>query len=207
MIDGLAAALDAIFEAPGSAAAVYIPEFGYPRDIRVIERQRMGTEGTVRQRPVSLGKIFDIRVSDVEQPQVGEIIFLNDKVLTLTLPPEIDAEGLTWFCDVPELERTLDVLAPARQPDAHGDPEDTFAVIMTLAAARQDRSGTEGDQAVVAQVQAWQQATFFIPWSKEAAAITPAYRLREGGRTFGIQTVAEVGTQSAIEITALAKAA
>jgi hypothetical protein len=148
-----------------------------------------------------------LRTGDVEQPQVGEIIFLDDKVLTLTLPPEIDAEGLTWYCDLPELERTLEVLAPARQPDAHGDPEDTFAVILTLAAARQDRSGTEGEQPVVAQIEAWQQATFFIPWSEEAAAITPAYRLREGGRTFDIQTVAEVGTQSAIEITALAKAA
>lgn len=207
MSDPWAFALDALFNAPGSKAAVYISEFGYPRDIRVIERQRMGTQGTVRPRPVSLGKIFDIRVSDVEQPQVGEIIFLDDKVLTLTLPPEIDAEGLTWYCDLPELERTLEVLAPARQPDAHGDPEDTFAVVMTLAAARQDRSGTESDHAAVDQVAAWQQATFFIPWSDEAAAITPAYRLREGGREFDIQTVAEIGTRSAIEITGMAKAA
>lgn len=206
-MDPFAAALDALFNAPGSAAAVYIPEFGYPRDIRVIERQRIGTEGTVRPRPVSLGKIFDIRVSDVAQPQVGEIIFLNEKVLTLTLPPEIDAEGMTWVCDLPELERTLEVLAPARLPDPHGDPEDTFAVAMTLAAARLDRSGTEGDQAEIAQVEAWRQATFFVPWTEQAAAITPAYRLREGGRTFDIQTVAEVGMQSAIEITGLAKVA
>lgn len=206
-MDPFAAALDALFNAPGSAAAVYIPEFGYPRDIRVIERQRIGTEGTVRQRPVSLGRIFDIRVSDVAQPQVGEIIFLDGKVLAITLPPQIDAEGLTWVCDLPELERTLEVLAPTRLPDAHGDPEDTFAVAMTVAAARLDRSGTEGDQTGVAQVEAWQQATFFIPWSEEVAAITPAYRLREGVKVFDIQAVAEVGTKSAIEITGIARAA
>lgn len=202
-----AAALDALFLAPGSAAAVYVPPGGQELEIRVIERQRVGTEGTVRPRPVSLGKVFDVRVSDVAAPEVGAVFLIDGRILVLTLPPELDAEGLTWFCDLPGLNRNLEILGPTRAQNEYGDMVDSFGVIMTLSAARLDRSGTEGEQTDANQVAAWQQATFFIPWSEAAAAITPAYQLREGGRTFDIQTVAQVGTRAALEITGIAKAA
>ncbi|MGO4167858.1 head-tail joining protein [Novosphingobium sp. YAF33] len=202
-----AAALDALFYAPGSAAAVYVSPSGEQSEIRVIERQRIGSEGTVRNRPVSVGKVFDVRVSDVAAPEVGAVFLLDGRILVLTLPPELDAEGLTWFCDLPGLDRDLEILGPTRAKNEYGDLVDTFGVIMTLPAARLDRSGTESDQTDANQVAAWQQATFFIPWSEAAAAITPAYQLREGGRTFDIQTVAQVGTRAALEITGIAKAA
>lgn len=206
-MDPFAAALDALFNAPGSAAAVYVSPSGEQSEIRVIERQRVATEGTVRPRPVSLGKVFDVRVSDVAAPEVGAVFLLGDRILVLTLPPELDAEGLTWFCDLPGLDRDLEILGPTRAKNEYSDMVDTFGVIMTLPAARLDRSGTETDQTAVAQVTALQQATFFIPWSPAAAAVTPAYQLREGGRIFDIQTVAEVGTRAALEITGFAKVA
>lgn len=206
-MDPFVAALDAQFHAPGSAAAVYISQHAAPRSVRVIERQRTGIEGTVRPRPVSLGKVFDIRISEVAEPLVGDVVALNGAMVVLTIPPQIDVEGLTWACDAPLLERTLDVLRPVRLPDAHGDPEDTFTVMMSIPAARLDQSGTEADQAPSDQKSAWLRATFFVPWSDEAAKITPAYQLREGDKTFDVQAVAEVGTRAAIEITGIARVA
>lgn len=206
-MEPFAAALDALFNAPGSAAAIYVPANRGDIELRVIERLRMGSEGTVRPRPVALGKVLEIRVSDVEQPQVGDVILLADRAFALVTPPELDPERITWICDIPALERTLEILGPTRVENAYGDIEDGFGPIATLAAARLDHAGTEAEDIDVRQTGAWQTATFFIPWNDAFATITPVYQLRENGRTFDIQQIAEVGNHVALEITAIAKVA
>lgn len=106
MFDPFAAALGAMFRAPGSAAAVYLDEFNLPQAIPVIRSQpnRDQRFGTVMA--VVSDDTFSIRRSDVAEPADGSFIVLgatligNDPVggewFQIDGPAMLDTEGLTW---------------------------------------------------------------------------------------------------------------
>lgn len=115
-MDPFAVALDALFSAPGSAAAVYQPNFGEPVAIRVIisspeDEASYGGGQRTRMR----GKVLEIRRSDAPCIKPGEIVAIGatiadgqfvggDPVLRISGDPRGDIEGLTWFCGTEPLD-------------------------------------------------------------------------------------------------------
>lgn len=108
MSDPFAAALDALFNAPGSAAAVYVPLQGAPVAIRVIHSQPDASPTFQQMRTVQQANSFDVRKSEVPAPQPGDLI-IKGAVLTDSFvdggerfeilgDPMLDIEGMTWIC-------------------------------------------------------------------------------------------------------------
>lgn len=107
MSDPFAAALDALFNAPGSAAAEYWPDYGDPiTGIRIIrsrsdQRARMG-DGEI----ISDSEVIDVRISEVaaicpgDRLRVGAAdadgVFLPGDYLVVTGEAVTDAENMTW---------------------------------------------------------------------------------------------------------------
>ncbi|MBW6523441.1 hypothetical protein KZ810_08010 [Sphingomonas sp. RHCKR47] len=116
MSDPFAAALDALFNAPGTAAAVYQPDYGEPVAIRVIissleDDASYGGGQRTRMR----GTVLEIRRSDAPRIRPGEIVAIGgsiadgqlvggDPVLRISGDPRGDVEGLTWFCGTEPLD-------------------------------------------------------------------------------------------------------
>lgn len=109
-MDPFAAALDAQFNAPGSAAAVYLPLEGEPVPIRVI-RSRPTEETPVSGMLVLAdSNIVLIRRSEVAEPQQRAYISIGativDDVVTdgilfeVLAEAKLDVEGLTWTCEI-----------------------------------------------------------------------------------------------------------
>lgn len=109
MRDPFAAAVDALFHAPGSAAAEYFAGDLPARPIRVILGQPDQKSGTGRGRIVKGSIAIDIRRSDVLKPVHGDVVALSSTdvgrgedggatVLRLHGEPMLDTEGLTWTC-------------------------------------------------------------------------------------------------------------
>ncbi|OWK29205.1 head-tail joining protein [Sphingomonas dokdonensis] len=111
MDDPFAAALDALFEMPGSAAAVYQPIAGTPPfPIRVIRAQpdELGPRGVIQAT-----NHFDIRRSDVAHPQRGDVVAIGGAIqagaitggemFELIGTPMSDVEGLTWTIGADQL--------------------------------------------------------------------------------------------------------
>lgn len=202
-----AAALDALFQAPGSDDATYIPVSGSPHVIRTIRRQRWMDVGTVRPHAVAVGSVFDIRRSEVQEPAVGDALLVAGKLFGIVVPPELDVEGLTWMCDAPALERTISIMRAERALNAYGDPEDGFTSIVTVPAARLDRTGTELAQGADAgnQVVARRGSVFYVAWTADTAAVTPRDRIAEGDLIYDVEDVAEIGLRGGVEIAATAR--
>lgn len=113
MFDPFAAALDAQFNAPGSAAADYVVGSASPLPIRVIlsrpDRDDPFGTGQVISRTV----MINIRRSDVPAPTAGALVKVGsrdaDGVLTveaeyhLTDEPMSDVEAMTWECGAQEV--------------------------------------------------------------------------------------------------------
>lgn len=104
MPDPFAAALDAMFFAPGSAAAVYQPIDGSaPFPVRVIRGQpdELGPRNTVQAT-----NVFDLRRSEVLRPVHGDTIAIGGEIVAgaitggemfeLIGTPMLDVEGITW---------------------------------------------------------------------------------------------------------------
>ncbi len=104
MTDPFAAALDALFNAPGSAAAAYQSISGTaPVPIRIIRAQpdELGPRNTVQAT-----NTFDLRRSEVAQPVHGDVVAIGGVVIdgeiiggepfTLIGTPMLDVEGITW---------------------------------------------------------------------------------------------------------------
>ena len=199
-------ALDVMFQSPGSIPAIYISNDPV-RIIRVIPSLRQSQVGTVRPRSVTRGAVFDIRKSEVPVASVGDGIIIGEDVYTIEVPPETDPEGLTWICDVPRLDREISLQRLSAQPDAHGDEQDRFVEFAKVQAARLDIGALEEASATGAdrQANAWRRSIFFVAWSESVAAIREGDRVVESGTIFSISSVAEIGTQDGIEITATAK--
>ena len=104
MPDPFAAALDPMFFAPGTAAAVYQPGDGSPPfPVRIIRSRpdEMGPRNTVQA-----ANVFDIRRSDVPQPLHGDFVAIEGEIVDgaitggemfeLIGTAMSDVEGLTW---------------------------------------------------------------------------------------------------------------
>lgn len=99
MVDPFALALDALFYAPGSAAAVYQPANGSPVDIRVIR------SAPDRETPFGRGQVLDnaatvleLRRSDVSNPQQGDIVLIGSEPFAVFGDPMLDLERISWRC-------------------------------------------------------------------------------------------------------------
>jgi hypothetical protein len=103
-MDPFAAGLDAMFSAPGSAAAVYQPTDGSaPLPIRVIRGQpdELGARGLV-----NATNVLDLRRSDVANPQNGDIVAIGGEIVDGAVTggemfelygvARLDVEGITW---------------------------------------------------------------------------------------------------------------
>ena len=109
MADPFALALDAMFMAPGSAAAVFQPANGSPYHIRVIrsapDREVPFGQGRVLD---NAGTLFEIRRADVDSPRNGDFIVIDGAIVdgqvvggeqfTLFGDPVLDLERLGWTC-------------------------------------------------------------------------------------------------------------
>jgi hypothetical protein len=200
-------ALDVMFQSPGSIPAVYISS-GPPKLIRVIPGLRQSEVGSVRPRSVAHGTVFDVRKSEIPVASVGDAIIIGETVYTIAVPPEADVEGLTWICDLPELDREISLQRLGTQQNSHGDEQDGFVEVASVHAARLD-IGAREETATTGpdrQVNAWRRSVFFVPWSSDVAAVREGDRIVEDGVIYSIESVAEIGTRDGIEITATAKA-
>ncbi|USU06891.1 hypothetical protein NF699_09600 [Sphingomonadaceae bacterium OTU29LAMAA1] len=107
-MDPFAAALDAHFIAPGSAAAVYVPQGGAPVPIRVIRSQPDTSANYQQTRVIQQANAFDMRISDVPAPTPGDRIIVGAALIDGAIvggeafeilgDPMKDVEGLTWTC-------------------------------------------------------------------------------------------------------------
>lgn len=104
MSDPFVAALDALFSAPGSAAAVYQPINGTPPfPIRLIRAQpdELGPRNIVQAT-----NVLDLRQFEVPRPVHGDVVAIGGVIeggaviggekFTLIGTPMSDVEGLTW---------------------------------------------------------------------------------------------------------------
>lgn len=206
-MDPFAMALDALFEAPGSLSGHYSsPSLGTV-PVRVVPRQSRGDVGIVRPRSVVTGAVFDLRTSEVASPLVGDVLVVDGIVRQLAFEPQIDAEGLTWACDFPELERVIRLERLELARDDHGDDAERFVLLATTPAARLDLGAREEAQAgnVDRQSSTWRRSVFLTPWTAQLAGLSEGDRLVDDGTVFSIESVAELGHRDGIEITAAAR--
>ena len=104
MVDPFVAALTAIFNAPGSVAAVYTPPGGAALPVRIIRSQESAIAGDVRL--VADTMVFDVRRSEVAKPAIGATLQILDvggqpvvgEAFKINGAPLLDVEGLTWRC-------------------------------------------------------------------------------------------------------------
>ena len=98
-------ALDAMFQSPGSLDAIFVSPEGLPTQIRVIRSQPDQLERYAGTQFFAGTNAFEIRVSDVAAPVIGDqILFAGDQtgaldtIYTVSLPPICDVDGLSWTC-------------------------------------------------------------------------------------------------------------
>jgi len=113
-VDPFAQALDAIFVAPGSTAAIYSPVDGEPFGIRVIRSQPDETVSFGSGQVILETNIFQIRRSDVAHPDREDRVILGGELVDgeilggdpfkLSGEPMLDTEGLTWTVGASPLE-------------------------------------------------------------------------------------------------------
>jgi len=96
-VDPFAAALDVLFFAPGSSEAFYTPKGGAerPTPIRVIRGQPDRSVGFGSQQVIEGTNVFEIRKSDVPEPETGAFIRIGDARYKLLGQPMVDLEGLS----------------------------------------------------------------------------------------------------------------
>lgn len=108
-MDPFALALDALFMAPGSAAAVFQPADGVPVNVRVIRSAPDRDTGFGQGRVIdNAGTILELRRSDVESPQPGDFVVIGGEIVdgqvtggeafTLFGDPVLDLERIGWTC-------------------------------------------------------------------------------------------------------------
>ncbi|WP_380787238.1 hypothetical protein [Sphingomonas sp. R86521] len=109
MSDPFAMALDALFMAPGSAAAVYQPADGVPVKIRVVRSAPDRETGFGQGRIINnAGTLFELRRSEVVNPQSGDFVVIDAEIVDgqvsggepfmLFGDPVLDLERVGWTC-------------------------------------------------------------------------------------------------------------
>ena len=91
-------AIDAIFQSPGSLDATFKTEGWVAVPIRIIRSQPDRLERYAGTQFLSEENAFEIRVSDVAAPLIGDLIMIDDASFAITLLPVLDVEGLSWTC-------------------------------------------------------------------------------------------------------------
>ncbi len=101
MSDPFVMALDVLFYAPGSAAAMFTPIDGAPRTIRVIRTVR-AADAPFGGTPIQMdAAVFEIRRSEVAEPLEGDTLQVGAEAFKIVGDPDLDVEGLTWRCEAP----------------------------------------------------------------------------------------------------------
>ena len=97
-MDPFATALDALFHAPGSAAATFTPKGGVPAPdpIRVIRRQPDKAIGFGDGQIIEGTNAFEIRRSEVSEPKRGDQLKIGATTFKLLGDAMLDVEGMTW---------------------------------------------------------------------------------------------------------------
>ena len=106
MADPFAMAAAALFRAPGSLAAVYVPAQGPAVATRAIRLAESETPSAFDgSRVVQASNSFQLPVADVPNPQPGDGLTvtdlrLGDQSFTIYGDPSLDVEGVSWTCSV-----------------------------------------------------------------------------------------------------------
>lgn len=207
-MDPFAAALEAQFSAPGSAAAVYTPATGGGSiNVRAIVRQPNTRTYFGTTNGAFLTRIVELQASAVAAPANGDtIIIIGGEIMQIAGSPYLDVERITWLCEVPELDRRIALLRQSRVRNLGGDWVEAFvAFAEDVPAAAQFAPGSEA--ITEAQDTAWSTAVFRIANSLTVADLKPRDRLRDrDGREFDITSVAELGDRAGLQIEAKASA-
>jgi SPP1 family predicted phage head-tail adaptor len=88
--------------------------------------------------------------------------------------------------------------------NTYGEPIQTWAVLATVWASREDVS--DGERWRAAEVSATISHRFRIRFSNTVADVNPKDRIRFDGRVFDIHHVKELGRRAGLELTASARA-
>lgn len=89
-------ALDAIFNGPGSIAAMYQRGAGWSQPVRVIKSSPDQDAPFGQSRIIQATNLFEIRRSEVAQPAVGDQLAIDFVIYEIIAEPFLDTEGLTW---------------------------------------------------------------------------------------------------------------
>ncbi|MGQ3041109.1 MAG: head-tail adaptor protein [Brevundimonas sp.] len=106
--------------------------------------------------------------------------------------------------DAGKLDRRLSILRAGLVDDGFQTVPGDFETVATLWASREDIS--DGERGRASGVSATATSRFQVRHSTTAAAITPQDRLSEGGQTFDILGIKQLGRRIGLEITASRRA-
>lgn len=95
-MDPFAAALDVMFNAPGSLGVSYQAGTGWSRPVRTIRSQPDVDAPFGQGRVVEGTNLFQFRKSEVPEPKAGDLIILDFEIFELAGEAMKDVEGLTW---------------------------------------------------------------------------------------------------------------
>ncbi len=104
-MDPFTMALDALFNAPGSMAAVYTPVGGVPTAVRTIRSQPYATARFGEGELIQATNLFLLRRTETVrgvpvsiEPDEGDLIVVEAGTFAITSDVRLDLEGLSWSC-------------------------------------------------------------------------------------------------------------
>lgn len=199
-MDPFAAALDALFSAPGSAAAIFAPGDGSPAiNVRIIVRQSDTRTYFAKTNDAFATRLIEVRRAEASLPVHGDVFIAGVEIFQVAGSPYLDVEGQTWLCEVPILDHAVTLMSQQRVRDSGGDWTEKFAPYAdNVPAAVQFAPGAEN--VVDAQNAAWTSAIFRIAYSDNVAALKSKDQLLYRDQPFDIISVAEIGEMAGLEI-------
>lgn len=103
-----------------------------------------------------------------------------------------------------KLDRRLTILRAALEDDGFQNTPGDFASVATVWASREDIS--DGERGRAGGVSATATTRFQVRYSTTTAAVTPKDRVSEGGQTFDVLGIKQIGRRVGFEITAARRA-
>ena len=136
---------------------------------------------------------------------ITDTVIAGAEILQIAGEPQLDAEGLTWLCEVPVLDQAVALLRQGRVRDGGGDWVEGFAPLAADVPAAV-RIGPGRETIADAQSGAWLSGIFRIVRSATVADLKPSDRIVHRGLEYDITAVAELGQRAGLEIHALRRA-
>lgn len=100
MINAFAAAIDVLFADPNIASeALYTPVEGKPKAVRVVARRPDTITGWGAARIVAATAVFDVRLADIGDPAVGDVLTVNGRSYVVQAEPTQNELELVWALD------------------------------------------------------------------------------------------------------------